>query len=129
MQQHLNKAKHNEKFLSLVEANSPDNYFDWKITIVFYIAIHYIDAYFASHNDSIHSHEQRRHKLENGGNSVSMAFIDNYDNLYNICRNSRYNGFRDEAAFTQFQKTKFIEAKRYLKFIKNYIQDELDQIS
>jgi predicted metal-dependent hydrolase len=129
MQQHLNKAKHNEKFLSLVENNFPDNYFDWKITIAFYIAIHYIDAYFASLNDHIHSHEQRRHKLEFGANSVSLTFIDNYDNLYNICRNARYNGFKDEATFSQFQKTKLVEAKKYLKFIKNYIKDELDQIA
>lgn len=129
MQQHLNQAKHNESFLSVVETHFPDNFFDWKITIIFYIAVHYIDAYFASYGEHTYSHEDRREKLEYGANSVSMAFIDHYNNLYNICRNARYNGFTDEQAYLRLQQNKLAEAKKNLKFIKNYIKDDLDQIS
>ena len=129
MEEHLNQAKHNEDFLKIVENANPDDYFDWKITIVFYVAIHYIDAYFASHGIRITSHEHRFDCLEMGEFCVSMEFFNHYSNLYNLARNARYNGFTRKDAFERNQKNRLSEAKFDMRFIKNYIIDDLDQIT
>jgi len=48
---HTNKAKHNERFLSLVEKLSlPDQsiFPDWVVTISFYVALQWVDAKLAA---------------------------------------------------------------------------------
>ncbi len=42
MQNHIDQAEHNEKFLTELEIDYPTTYFDWKITICFYTALHYL---------------------------------------------------------------------------------------
>lgn len=44
MQNHLEQAKHNRELLNEMETVFPQKFFDWKITITFYIAIHYLQA-------------------------------------------------------------------------------------
>jgi hypothetical protein len=42
MQIFLNQAEHNVKFLKSLDANYPEDYYDWKITVAFYSSLHYI---------------------------------------------------------------------------------------
>lgn len=44
MNVHLTQARHNEDFLKIVSEASPNNYFDWKITVCFYASLHYLRA-------------------------------------------------------------------------------------
>ena len=53
MQKHLGQAKHNQELLSEMEIKFPQRFFDWKITISFYIAIHYLQALADSKNIEI----------------------------------------------------------------------------
>jgi hypothetical protein len=45
MKNHLNKAAYNEDFLAKIEDAFPGDFYDWKITVIFYVAVHYLDAY------------------------------------------------------------------------------------
>lgn len=129
MKDYLKKAKHNEQFLAALEKAFPNDFSDWKIVVIFYIAVHYIDAYFASNGIRIHDHKHRKQCIEFGEYSFLQQFIDNYTNLFNICHTSRYNGFNDIEVFNAHQKEKLKEAKRNLKVIRETIMDDLDQIS
>lgn len=42
--EHLIQAKHNEKLLAKLGGGEFD---DWEVTLMFYIALHYVDAYLA----------------------------------------------------------------------------------
>ncbi len=128
MKDYLRKAKHNENFLAVLEKSFPNEFYDWKIVVIFYIAVHYIEAYFDSHGIKTTNHKQRRELIEFGEFSFLRSFIDNYDNLFNICHISRYNGFKNFEAFNAHQKEKLKEAKKNLKVIRDTIIDDLDQI-
>ena len=128
MKSRLNKAKYNEDFLAKFEELLPNEYFDWKLTVVFYIAVHYIDAYFLSHGTSINSHENRRRALENHHTTLSDDCIDNYNNLYRLSRNARYNGFLGLKEWTKHQKDCLRDAKKNMLIIKREITNDLDQI-
>jgi hypothetical protein len=43
---HLNRAQDNERLAGSLDLNSAINV-DWAITILFYAALHYVDAYLA----------------------------------------------------------------------------------
>lgn len=127
MKSHLKKANYNEKFLEAFEELLPDDYFDWKITVVFYIAVHYIDAYFLSHGTSINSHEVRRHVLETHHSPLSEDCIDNYNNLYRLARNARYNGFLGLKEWNKHQRDCLKEAKKNLIPIRKEIAEDLSK--
>lgn len=42
--EHIIKAEHNKKFLNTLDLETTE-FTDWYVIILFYIAIHYIDAY------------------------------------------------------------------------------------
>ena len=45
--EHLAQARHNEEVVLYLGRVSPD-YVDWQMTVLFYAALHYVDAYFAA---------------------------------------------------------------------------------
>ena len=45
MQKHINQAEHNYTFFEQINDDNPEDFFDWKITVLFYSALHYITAY------------------------------------------------------------------------------------
>jgi len=127
MKSHLLQALHNEKFLEEFERLMPDDYFDWKITVVFYIAVHYIDAYFSSHGTPTGSHEIRKDLMKNHLYPPPQKVCDNYENLYRLARTARYNGFNDVKEFRKHQKEKLKEAKRNLKAVRDFINDDMEE--
>jgi len=127
MKKHLKKAEYNERFLAEVEKWHPNTFFDWKITVVFYIAVHYIDAYLASHKIYCNDHQQRRYEIEEGLYNVTQLCLDNYNNLYRVSRHARYNGFTDIIEFNKYQNEKYKEAKSNLKKIKDFVIDDLEE--
>lgn len=91
MREHLKKARYNENFLEKLDELVPADYFDWKITVAFYVVVHYIDAYFESHGVRVNSHEKRRNAFDLAVCSLTEDCIDNYDNIYQLARTARYN--------------------------------------
>lgn len=99
-QRHLTQAKHNESLLS--ESCFPNpcsqtnlNYKDWTITIAFYIALHYLQAYLHQHSfrTSFTSHTERNDYLKNVvsvRDSKIAHVLTKYLSLYKLSKHARY---------------------------------------
>lgn len=85
-EQHLEKARENEKFVGSIDTSSVTGV-EWAVTIKFYIALHYIQAYLASKGQNYFRHESRGDAIENDPN-IRNAY-DDYRELYDIARDGR----------------------------------------
>lgn len=82
--EHLTKAKHNEFFVT-----STDNpFFDWKVVGLFYAALQYVDAYFATKSVHPGDHSDRNWQMANAP-ELKPIFRD-YRDLKNESRTARY---------------------------------------
>lgn len=85
---HLAQAHHNEAFLEVIRTVG---YNDWVATVLFYVSLHYIDAFLASRPMPIHPpHHDARDRM------VSMfaelkPLAANYFKLKNMSRSARYD--------------------------------------
>lgn len=100
-ERHQKQAKHNEELLNEpcfpdpCTAN-PSSYKDWDVTILFYSALHYVQAYLCKnasrYRTSFINHTDRNNYLSN----ISMtdraiaSVIDDYVDLFNASIFSRY---------------------------------------
>lgn len=78
MQQFIDQAIHNEKFHECVHTNFTDSFFDWKITILFYTAIHYLKALAAKRNIDIgntHADIERNLKFPITKMVILLSFV------------------------------------------------------
>lgn len=53
MQHHIDQANHNKDFHSCIQDNFYERFYDWKITVLFYIALHYLKALYLKRNMNI----------------------------------------------------------------------------
>ena len=87
-QGHIRKAQHNESFVrkQILQLRGCN---DWKVTAIFYAAVHYIDAGLARMN--IHP---IRHEGKEGRNTYASVHFrkiaSKYQTLYNRSRYARY---------------------------------------
>jgi hypothetical protein len=79
---HRGKAEHDEFFVS----NVGNPFFDWQISGVFYSALHYVDAYFATLNIHPRTHAERTTFVNL---KLKPVYID-YRELLNESREARY---------------------------------------
>jgi hypothetical protein len=89
----VDKAQHNEELAKVLSTTHKGQYTDWEITILFYAALHYINALFVACNATIHkSHIKRSEALESllEQNKISQTLIDAYNEMSTASRNSRY---------------------------------------
>lgn len=90
----IKQAKSNLAFLNEI-SKSPDSYFDWKVTVCFYVGVHLINAYLVKERGmSFNSHTETFDAI-NPTNSVSPLKLTEdqylaYRKLYNLSRRSRY---------------------------------------
>lgn len=82
--QHKKQAKHNKKFLDTIEKN---NYPDWFVTVLFYIALHYNDAKLSEFGLHPDSHPERFNTIREFS---GKKYWKSYRRLYNYSRISRY---------------------------------------
>jgi hypothetical protein len=127
VQKYLDQAKHNKTFHASICTTFPDHYYDWKITVVFYKAIHYMKAFIkdkAKH--TCHSHEEVDHfvnpESQNVKLAISKAAWRNYKNLYTYSRNARYEGIPDKTLFDSQFKRDHEEALKSLNNLKLYLK-------
>jgi hypothetical protein len=97
---HITQAKHNESLLS--ESCFPNpcsqtnlNYKDWTVTIAFYVALHYLEAYLHQHNfrTSFISHTDRNDYLKRIASLSDRKIarvLDKYLALYKLSKYTRY---------------------------------------
>ncbi len=84
---HVTKAKHDEAFvLSLELSTTP--YLDWAITALFYAALHYVEAYFATMKR--HSPDHRTRDSAVHRDFKIKGIYNDYNELKNYSINARY---------------------------------------
>ncbi len=116
--QHIVKAEHNERFFIAISEglqSSYGQYHDWVVTVMFYSALHYIDAYLArvwgihpeTHGSRIRS-VQRISQLRpvlNYYTALSFGSIE-----------ARYHPKRfTEDTFRDFRENNFMPLRRYMR--------------
>jgi hypothetical protein len=112
--EHKNKAIENEQFADSLPPTTCG--IEWAITVNFYAAVHYVSAYFALANQTCMSHGSRAIAIKK--DAVLCAVYDEYQNLYNISRDARYE-------VMELKPGHLIYAKNMLETIKKVICPKL----
>jgi hypothetical protein len=129
MQQHLNQAAYNQKFHDTINNTFTEQFYDWKITALFYIAIHCLKALATSRNINIgETHYEIEQSVNpdrvNSKMKITRGAWREYKNLFNYSRTARYEGITD---FETFEKLKQIDHSyciTHLDNFKKYIQSQ-----
>lgn len=88
--QHLSQASHNEKLVSNYKLLDSE-FTDWAITALFYSALHYVEAYFATKYNWHH----RKHEKRNPAIRRCLPHCyDDYKQLKYDSEEARYNNRR-----------------------------------
>jgi hypothetical protein len=132
MEKHILQAEHNQAFLDCVNKNFPDAYFDWKITISFYIAIHLLKALAEKRGKKLgETHVDIFNAL--GPRATPKLFQippkqwENYYFLYQYSRSGRYDGFIDLELHEEIQKTNFNHCCSLMTYFVRYVKSELSK--
>lgn len=112
---YLNKSNHNHNFLTNIQDDYPEDFFDWKVTVQFYTSLHKCYCVLISKGFNI----ETRHKL----NIANIKTIDadisfKLHKLFSHSRTSRYDGFLTEEAMLRMNKINYIEGKTLMSDIE-----------
>ena len=130
MQHHIEQAKHNELFLADLEIDYPTIYFDWKVTICFYIAIHYLQALADYKNIEIgETHNDIERNVNPNSRWTPIMRISNgawrnYKDLFKYSQIARYEGIHDKESFEELRESDYLESKQHLEHFKKYIKSQ-----
>lgn len=125
---HINRARHNEKFVSECENVLPGKYYDWKTTANFYCALHLFRAFLKKrgYNEEIESHDQLVslfNKKRNGGKppfQIKEHVWQAYCDLRKISEAARYGLLYNEELELAIQQQEFELSTSKLREIKAY---------
>jgi|SRR6185437_14924822 len=83
--QHIKQWSHNRKFAKTIDRSFPD----WQINVIFYAALHAVDAALATLGVCVNNHTERNDQVKT--NSAFAQIRTQYINLYRISRVTRYD--------------------------------------
>lgn len=120
IQTNLNQAKHNESFLAQIG----EDFYDWRVTTLFYIAVHYLRA-FACYleTDAGSTHEEMESKAKQYPLHIKDWAWQHYKRLKNYSREARYDGFDDAFIFQEVQKDNYEKCLLHLDEFKKYLKN------
>lgn len=129
MNHHLEQANHNKNFHDCIETQFTGQFYDWKITVLFYVAIHYLKALAASrgidigetHFDIEQNVNPERHHAKM---RITKGAWREYKNLFYYSRTARYEGFTDLLPFEQLKQIDHTYCLTHLDNFKKYIQSQ-----
>ncbi len=124
----VEQVKHNESLLNHLDVTFPDKYFDWKITLTFYCALHIVKELARINGVSIgDSHIENLNNLNPSPragvtpklkiSSTQYAF---YNDLYQYSRVARYTGITDYTTFEAQRKADYMLCKGNFVKMKLY---------
>lgn len=90
VQRHLTQWKHNRQFAKTIDVT----YRDWQINVIFYTALHVVDAALASLGLTVTEHAQRNDLVRTNGSLAAVRT--QYLDLYRISRVTRYDADPDK---------------------------------
>lgn len=126
------QAVSNQIFLTNVETDNPTDFFDWKITIVFYSGLHYMKSFANAKGVDLKSHNDFNEKTVSQGSGLSPELIidgnirRDYINLRNLSYNARYDGYFSEKIDKILIKGRLKDSKVYLSNVKSWIIPKLE---
>jgi hypothetical protein len=109
---HRAKAEHNEKLASQLKGGP---FFDWAVTVTFYAAVQYIEAFFAKEKPPFHSLSHQKRDCEVARSPILKPQWKNYRELKNQSGLARYE------AHVPFAQTDVDKASVRLNAIKALI--------
>ena len=130
MNRFLSQASHNEEFHECICENFSDKFYDWKITTLFYIAIHYLKALASKKGIDIgqthYEIEQNVNPLKhNASMRIKKGAWMQYKSLLNYSKTSRYEGVvSDFETFENIMKNDYEMALINLEKFKKYIEKQ-----
>ncbi len=127
-QLHINQSKHNSDLHGAICDKFPEHYNDWKITVLFYTALHCIKAYFKSKNIDIGDTHVQIEKsinplIQHAPHKVNQGCWANYKSLYRYSHTARYDGISDMLTFQESLKEDHKNCKEHLIAVKKYVTD------
>ncbi|MFY8186568.1 MAG: HEPN domain-containing protein [Flavobacterium sp.] len=127
MDRFLKQALHNEEFHKCICDNSSDKFYDWKITSLFYTAIHYLKALALKRGINI---GQTHHEIEQNVNPdrqrpamrITKGAWSEYKNLLHYSKTSRYDGVdTDFETFELLMQKDYEYCVKHLDNFKKYL--------
>jgi uncharacterized protein (UPF0332 family) len=127
MSRFLKQASHNEDFHKCICENFEHKFYDWKITIIFYTAIHYLKALADKKGINI---GQTHYEIENNINpkkykptmGLSKGGYNEYNTLLQYSRTSRYEGIEtDQETYELIKKQDYDNSLKHLDNFKKYL--------
>ncbi len=110
---HIQKAKHNSEFLEKFYSDKTQ-FPDWAVIVMFYEALHYVDAYLSTKGHiRIDDHRQRNELVDKHLKDIAAIYIDLF---YKESRKARYY------PFYRFDNSRVNEYKtKWLPMVTGYI--------
>lgn len=104
-----------------------ERFYDWKITAVFYIALHCIKALSRKLNIEIgHTHLEVARSIDPDNPAsvmkISRGAYRNYRDLYQYSRTARYDGILDPETYEEVKKIDYIFCVENLKHVQDYVK-------
>ena len=129
MQKHLDQAAHNQIFHDPIDGNFSEQFHDWKITVLFYVAIHYLKALAAKRKINIgETHYEIELTVNPDRGSSKMKITRGawreYKTLFNYSRTARYEGITDFVTFEKLKKADHYYCLQHLENFKKYIKGQ-----
>lgn len=129
MNSHLLQAKHNENFHDFI-ANE-EGYYDWKITILFYVSIHYLKALAIKRKANIGFTHYDIEKSVNPKSQSKVLIIPNfawndYKMILNYSKTARYDGIENHDFFNELKKIDYKNTLTHFNNFKSYIKNQID---
>lgn len=129
MQKHIDQASHNQKFHDSIDSQFGGEFYDWKITVLFYVAIHYLKALASKKGMDI---GDTHHEIEYSVNpdrvsskmKITRTAWREYKNLFNYSRTSRYEGITDFETFEKLKQLDHSYCIQHLENFKNYLRSQ-----
>ncbi len=129
VQKHYNQAVHNYRFFWEVHSKLPGAFYDWKITVLFYTALHLLRALMRKRGIEVSDSHQGLSAVINPNRSdpvspVKKHCYDSYKILYNASLEVRYSGFLNPDKQSIYLKRRFSTCEEALKSIDVYMKSQ-----
>ena len=128
MQDHLNQALHNHKFISECCTNYPNDYFDWKVTATFYCALHILRAFCEARGvNPGRNHFDIRQSLNPSGKQIMPSKTHAwkaYNKLQEYSEVARYDTFLSAEIENETQRDNFENCLKRIDELKGYFKSE-----
>lgn len=126
---HTSQAKHNEELYKHIQSEFPTEFGDWKVTILFYIAIHYLKALAEHRGKDI---GRTHYDIENNVNpsrpnskmKIKRNAWSSYKSLFRYSQSARYDGFTSIENFNRIQNYNHLHCIDALEHFRKYVEGQ-----